>query len=68
MTHHQLQTWTATSLAASILDGGETEGVAEVGVGVAAEVVDKGLVGVALMGLPEVVGATAGVEEADLGP
>jgi hypothetical protein len=67
MMHHQLLTWTATSLAASVLDGGETEGAAGVGVGVVAEVVGEGLVGVALMGVPEVVGVTAGVEEAGLG-
>ncbi len=64
MMHHQLQTWTATSLAASVLDEGETEGAAGVGVAVVAE---EGLAGVALMGVPEVVGVTAGVEEAGLG-
>ena len=67
MMHHQLQTWTATSLAASVLDGGETEGVAGVGVAVVAEVADEGLVGVVLMGVPEVAGVTAGVEGAGLG-
>ncbi len=65
MMHHQLQIWTATSLAASVLERGETEGAA--GVAVVAEVAGEGLVGGALMGLPEVVGVTAGVEEAGLG-
>ncbi len=65
MMHHQLQIWTATSLAASVLERGETEGAA--GVAVVAEVAGEGLVGGALLGLPEVVGVTAGVEEAGLG-
>ena len=67
MMHHQLQIWTATSLAASVLSEGETEGAVGVGVAVVAEVADEGLVGVALMGVPEVVGVTSGVEEAGLG-
>ena len=67
MMHHQLQTWTATSLAASVLDEGETEGAAGVGVAVVVEVAEEGLAGVALMGVPEVVGVIAGVEGAGLG-